>query len=215
MITKRENKVGDMPGVGNKSETAELLPKVTEENPWQVKGTRKVYDNPWISVREDDVVQPDGNPGIYGVVHFKNKAIGILPIDDSGFVYLVGQYRFPLQRYSWEIPEGGCPEGEDPLAAAKRELLEETGLSAKQWRLLGKADLSNSATDEEALLYLATDLTHGDAAPEPTEELSYCRVTFAETLHMVNTGKITDAMSVLAILFYAIQTGDKGLSQHS
>ena len=109
---------------------------MSEENPWLTTGTRLVYDNPWIRVREDQVIQPDGKESIYGVVEFKNIAIGVLPIDSEGFVHLVGQFRYPIDRYSWEIPEGGCPEGEDPLAAAKRELLEETGLSASNWEEL-------------------------------------------------------------------------------
>ena len=107
-------------------------------NPWRVLGSRPVYENPWISVREDEVVRPDGNLGIYGVVHYKNTAVGVLPVED-GHVYLVGQYRYPLERYSWEIPEGGCPEDEDPLQAARRELKEETGLEATRWEKLGEA----------------------------------------------------------------------------
>ena len=131
-------------------------------NPWKTKSQRAVYDNPWISVREDQVIQPNGSPGIYGVVHFKNKAIGILSIDHDGYIYLVGQFRYPLNEYSWEIPEGGCPEDENPLEAAKRELLEETGLSAGQWQELGRAHLSNSVSDEEAIFFLATDLVQGE-----------------------------------------------------
>src|SRR5438067_11246803 len=102
------------------------------ENPWRTVSSRAVYDNPWIRVREDEVIHPDGQPGIYGVVHYKNLAIGILAIDDEGYIYLVGQYRYPMDRYSWEIPEGGCPEGEEPLTAARRELQEETGLNARE-----------------------------------------------------------------------------------
>ena len=114
-----------------------------EANPWQITETREIYDNPWITVREDQVVRPDGEPGIYGVLHFKNMAIGVLPIEKDGSIYLVGQYRYPLESYSWEIPEGGCPEDEDPLEAAKRELLEETGLTAASWEYSGSAYLSN------------------------------------------------------------------------
>src|SRR6476646_7830329 len=99
-------------------------------NPWTTLYSRQVYDNPWISVREDQVLRPDGSPGIYGVVHFKNRAIGVLPVEDDGSIWLVGQHRYPLNAFSWEIPEGGCPEGESPDAAARRELTEETGLSA-------------------------------------------------------------------------------------
>jgi len=137
-------------------------------NSWWTHHSREVYENDWILVREDAVTRPDGNPGIYGVVHFKNRAIGIVPVDDEGRIHLVGQYRYPLNRYSWEIPEGGCPNDEKPLAAAQRELLEETGLVAKEWRLLGTAHLSNSITDEEAFCFLATGLTQRAARPEGT-----------------------------------------------
>jgi 8-oxo-dGTP pyrophosphatase MutT (NUDIX family) len=174
-------------------------------NPWQTLQSKVVYDNPWILVRQDDVVRPDGEPGIYGVVHYKNKAIGILPIDDEGYVHLVGQYRYTLNCYSWEIPEGGCPEGEDPLEGAKRELLEETGLQAQEWRLLGKAHLSNSVSDEEALWFLATKLTQGEAQPDGTEKIMHKRVPFQEALRMVAAGEITDALAIIAIQSYALQ----------
>lgn len=173
-------------------------------NPWQTRQTRTVYDNPWIRVRESDVLRPDGQPGIYGVVHFKNTAVAVLPIDEQGYTHLVGQHRYTLGLYSWEIPEGGCPEGEDPLAAAQRELREETGLTARDWSLLGTAHLSNSVTDEVAFLYLATGLTSGTAEPEGTERLEVWRVPFVEALRMALGGEITDAMSVLAIQRYAL-----------
>jgi 8-oxo-dGTP pyrophosphatase MutT (NUDIX family) len=173
-------------------------------NPWQTRATRTVYDNPWIRVRESDVIRPDGQPGIYGVVHFKNLAVAVLPIDDEGYTYLVGQYRYTLNMYSWEVPEGGCPEGEDPLAAAQRELREETGLTARAWTLLGTAHLSNSVSDEAAVFYLATELISGTAEPEGTEQLEIRRVPFAEALRMALEGEITDAMSVLAIQRYAL-----------
>lgn len=176
-----------------------------EENPWQTISSRESYDNPWIKVRHDDVIRPDGQPGIYGVVHFKNRAIGVLPIDAEGCTWLVGQYRYTLHEYSWEIPEGGGPLDEAPLAAAQRELLEETGLVAKHWELLGRAHLSNSVSDEEALYYLATGLTEGEAQPEGTERLQIRRVLFAEALRMVQSGEITDALSVLTIQAYALR----------
>ncbi len=173
-------------------------------NPWQTLKSQTVYDNSWITVQHDEVIRPDGAPGIYGMVHFKNRAIGVLPIDDEGHTYLVGQYRYTLDEYSWEIPEGGCPVGEDPLRAAQRELKEETGLSARHWQLLGRAHLSNSVSDEEALYYLATDLVQGDAEPEGTEKLQLRRVPFAEALQMALAGEITDALSVLALVRYAL-----------
>ncbi len=177
--------------------------KVDESNPWTTKETRDIYKNAWIHLREDAVIQPDGKPGIYGVVHFRNKAVGVLPIDDQGYTYLIGQYRYPLGIYSWEIPEGGCPEGEDPLRAGQRELLEETGLRAQKWELLCRSHLSNSATDEEAFLYLAEGLKQGEAQPEGTERLICKRVPFETAIEMVTNGEITDAMSMLAILTLA------------
>lgn len=173
-------------------------------NPWKTNSTQLKYGNPWIEVTEHQVIQPDGKPGIYGVVHFKNKAIGVLPIDAEQKTWLVGQFRYPLNQYSWEIPEGGCPAGEEPLEAAKRELLEETGLTAANWQLMGTAHLSNSVSDEEAIYYLATELNQGMACPEPTEKLAVKHVHFTEALHMVRRGEITDALSVMAIMHYAI-----------
>jgi 8-oxo-dGTP pyrophosphatase MutT (NUDIX family) len=173
------------------------------KNPWTVVSTKNVYDNRWISVREDAVIQPDGERGIYGVVHFKNIAIGVLAVEDD-CIYLVGQYRYPLERYSWEIPEGGCAEGENPLDAARRELEEETGLRAKNWRKLGESYLSNSVSDEFAIWYVATELTHGDHRPEGTEQLEIRRVPFGDALRMTMSGEITDAISQLAIMQYRL-----------
>jgi 8-oxo-dGTP pyrophosphatase MutT (NUDIX family) len=175
-------------------------------NPWQTRETKDIYDNPWISVHEHQVIQPDGKPGIYGVVHFKNKAIGVLAIEDD-HIYLVGQYRYPLQSYSWEIPEGGCPDDEDPLDAAQRELFEEAGVKASSWLELGRAHLSNSVSDEEAIFYLATGLTVGQAEPDGCEDLVAKKVTVKEAVGMAMNGEITDALSVIAIMHYALLTG--------
>jgi ADP-ribose pyrophosphatase len=182
---------------------------MNEENPWKTLNTRVVYDNPWIHVREDSVIQPDGKKSIYGVVQFKNIAIGVLPVDDEGYVHLVGQFRYPIDKYSWEIPEGGCPEGEDPLSAAQRELMEESGLSAANWEELGRCNLSNSATDELAIFYLATNLKQGVAEPEGTELLMHKRLPFTQALAMVMSGEINDSLSVLAITNYALRFGIK------
>ncbi|MBK9145294.1 MAG: NUDIX hydrolase [Candidatus Melainabacteria bacterium] len=173
-------------------------------NPWKTQGTRLIYDNAWITVREDEVVRPDGQKGIYGVVHFKNKAIGVLALTPDRHLYLVGQHRYPLDLYSWEIPEGGCPEDEDPLEAARRELQEETGLTARNWKLLGTAHLSNSVSDELALWYLATDLVEGKASPEGTEELLVKKVPFEQAVTMAIEGEITDSVSVMAITNLAV-----------
>lgn len=176
------------------------------KNPWKTLSSREVYENQWIGVREDQVLQPDAEQGIYGVVHFKNVAIGILPVEDE-HVYLVGQYRYPLNQYSWEIPEGGCPENEDLLSAARRELAEETGLRAESWELMGEAHLSNSVSDERAVWFLARGLTQGERDPEGTEQLNVKRLPLKEALRMATTGQITDALSLLAIMSYQLSRG--------
>lgn len=174
------------------------------DNPWKTLSQAVVYENQWIRVQEDQVIRPDGLDGIYGVVNFKNKAVGVLPIDEEGYTYLVGQFRYPLGAYSWEIPEGGCPQGEDTLDAAMRELKEETGLEAANYQVLGRAHLSNSVSDEEAIWYLATGLTLGASEPEGTEKLVVRRLAFFEAVEMVRQGEITDALSVLAINSHAL-----------
>lgn len=168
-------------------------------NPWTVLATKPVYENPWISVTEYDVINPSGGKGIYGKVHFKNKAIGIIPLDESFNTYLVGQFRFTLNKYFWEIPEGGGPLGTDVLVSAKRELLEETGLVAAQWTLLMDFHLSNSVSDEHGQIFLAQQLTQHAAEPEETEQLQIKKIPFAEAYAMVEDGRITDSMSVAAI----------------
>ena len=171
-----------------------------EENPWQIKSEKQVYDNPWISLTEYQVINPSGNPGIYGKVHFKNRAIGIVPLDADLNTYLVGQYRFTLNQYCWEIPEGGGPLDENPLDAAKRELLEETGLVAANWTEIQTMHLSNSVTDECCIIYTATGLQQHEPEPEDTEQLMVKKVPFDEVYRMVCNGEITDSVTVAAIL---------------
>jgi 8-oxo-dGTP pyrophosphatase MutT (NUDIX family) len=174
-------------------------------NPWTTLGTRPVYENSWIAVREDRVRRPDGREGIYGVVHFKNRAVGVLPVDADGGVWLVGQYRYPLDEFSWEIPEGGCPDGESPEACARRELREETGLRADHLEVIAHAALSNSVSDERAVIFRATGLTPGESAPEGTERLQVLRVPFETAMAMLADGRITDSMSVIALLHEALR----------
>ena len=171
-----------------------------ERNPWTTLDSRPVYENPWIAVREDRVLRPDGQPGIYGVVHFQSLAIGVVPLTDDGHTVLVGQYRYTLDLYSWEIPEGGGAPDVDPLDSAKRELREETGLTADRWTYLGEAHLSNSATDEVGCIFLAEGLTEGDAEPDETEELRSMRVPFDRVVEMALTGEISDALAVIGLL---------------
>jgi 8-oxo-dGTP pyrophosphatase MutT (NUDIX family) len=179
------------------------MTELKNKNPWQTLSSRAIYDNPWIGVREDQVIRPDGQRGIYGVVHFKNIAIGIIAIDKEGRVQLVGQHRYPLDQYSWEIPEGGCPTSEEPLAAAKRELLEETGLQAREWTELGEAHLSNSVSDERAIWFLAKDLVQGEAKPDGSEVIETRRVSLEEALQMIERREITDGLTLIGLLHYA------------
>jgi 8-oxo-dGTP pyrophosphatase MutT (NUDIX family) len=170
------------------------------QNPWKIQSEKQVYKNPWITVTEYDVINPGGGKGIYGKVHFRNTAVGVIVLDDEMNTYLVGQYRFALNAYSWEIPEGGSPVDEDILTNAKRELLEETGLIAENWHLLLQMHLSNSVSDEVAFVYLATGLTQHKPCPEETEQLTLKKLPFEEAWQMVRDGLITDSMSVAAII---------------
>jgi 8-oxo-dGTP pyrophosphatase MutT (NUDIX family) len=167
--------------------------------PWIRRTRRVAYENAWLTVWHDEVIRPDGEPGIYGVIHFANLAAGVLVLDAADRVLLVGQHRYTLDDYSWEIPEGGVPAGETALEGARRELLEETGVEAADWRELARVHLSNSVSDELAVLFVATDLTLGTANPEGTEDLEPRWVPFTEALEMTFDGRITDAMTVIAI----------------
>lgn len=169
-----------------------------QTNPWRVLSLKEVYDNNWIRVTEYHVINPNGGEGIYGKVHFKNIAVGILALDDEWNTWLVGQYRFTLDAYSWEIPEGGGQLAVEPLESAKRELLEETGLVASEWTSLLQMHLSNSVSDEYALIFLARKLEQHTPMPEETEQLIVKKLAFEEAWQMVERGEITDAMSVAA-----------------
>lgn len=167
---------------------------------WKKLSSRTVYENDWMRVIEDRVINPGGGQNQYGYVHFKNRAIAILPLDDAGNTWLVGQERYTLDEYSWELPMGGAPHDEEPLDAAKRELREETGLSASRWSEVMRLHTSNSITDELAIVYVAEGLTEGETEFEETEDLQIRRLPLADAVELVYHGEITDAISVAAIL---------------
>ncbi len=171
----------------------------TRDNPWQTRSQQEEYNNPWITVHEDQVTNPRGGTGIYGWVHFKNKAIGIVPVDERLNTWLVGQYRYTLNEYSWEIPMGGGPNEQDPLESARRELKEETGLTAAKWQKIMRIHTSNSVTDEEGFIYLAQQLTPGETEFDETEDLRIQKLPLADALAMVLEGEITDAISISGI----------------
>lgn len=169
--------------------------------PWQRRHVQPVYDNPWISVTHEQVVTPAGTDGIYGVVHFKSRALGIIPIDEQGHTWLVRQFRYTLDRHLWEIPMGGGALRDDPLLAAQRELAEETGLRAARWHEIMRLHVSKSVTDEEGLVYVARDLSPGANRLEHTEaDLEVLRLPFADAVQWVMEGRITDVISCAGLL---------------
>ena len=172
----------------------------TTENPWKLQTSKKIYDNPWLSLHEDKVVNPGDGISHYGKINFKNLAIGIIPLDENNNTWLVGQYRYVPDCYSWEIPMGGGLLSVDPLESAQRELKEETGLTANDWQLLMKLHTSNSVTDERGLVYLARHLTQGETEFEETEDLLIQKLSLDEAIERVLNGEITDAISVAGLL---------------
>lgn len=172
--------------------------KPNESNPWRTIASREIYQNAWIRLREDQVVRPDGQPGLYGVVEM-TPAVGVVALSSDHRVYLVGQYRYPTDCYSWEIIAGYSAPGEDPLAAAQRELREEVGLSAERWTSLGDCQISNSATDQVGQIFLAQGLTQGDTAPDDTEELQVKMMPLEEAIELANASGITQAFSVVGL----------------
>ncbi len=171
-----------------------------ERGPWKTLSKEERYATPWISVSHHEVIDPGGEPGMYGVVHFRNLAVGVIPLDEDGNTWIVGQYRYPIKAYSWEIPEGGGPRDRPPLESAQRELREEVGIIAGQWSELLRMDLSNSASDEEAIIYVAQDLTFHPAQPDSTEQLEVRRLPFLELFRMVMRGEMRDSLTVAAVL---------------
>lgn len=181
------------------------MTKAKKKGSWTELSRTNIYENPWIKVTESKVLNPNGGEGIYGVVHFKNMAIGIIPVDEDGNTWLVGQDRFPFDgKFTWEIIEGGGPLDVDPLESAKRELLEEAGLKAEKWELIQEMDLSNSATTEVAKIYVAKGLSFHESNPDDTEQLQVKRVPFDEAYQMVLEGRIVDSLSVAGILKYRL-----------
>lgn len=176
------------------------LTDMPQGDPFTLVTAETVYKNDWISVEHQQIIRPDGNPGIYGIVRFANLAVAVLPIEPNGDVWLVGQWRRPLGRWSWEIPEGGVPFCEDPRAGALRELQEETGLIAGTLVKILEFDLSNSVSDEQGCAYLAYDLWHGEMAPDPTEVLSLRRLHFTDLLDEIDVGTIRDAPTLVTVL---------------
>ena len=181
-----------------------------KDNPWVRLSRSVAYENDWIVVYHDEVLRPDAQPGIYGVVHYRSRSVGVVAIDRRDRVLLVGQYRYTLGCYSWEIPAGGADEGEEPLAAARRELREETGYSPASMQLLVRAHMSDSISDEEGYCYLASDLAEGECCPEGTERLKVRWLPFDEALRMISRGDITDALTILGLQQAALQRKECG-----
>lgn len=177
---------------------------------WVCRQRDVVYENPWIRVSHDEVTTPKGTPGIYGVVHFKSVAVGVIPVDAEGYTWLVKQSRYALNEFTWEIPEGGSPEGESTLATAYRELEEEVGLQAHWLEHLQNLHLSNSVTNERAEIYLATGLTETVTAHEDTEDIEVLRLPLEEAIAMARRGEITDVISVTGLLLLALKMSEEG-----
>ena len=174
------------------------------KNPWKTRSIKAIYSNPWISLEEHQVTNPAGNPGIYGKVCFRNQAVGIIPLDEHGNTWLVGQHRYTLDEWSWEIPMGGSPLGEDCAATARRELEEETGLVAATITQVLYLHTSNSITDEQAYVFLAQQLSPGETAFEETEDIEIHKLPLSEAVAMAQDGRITDAISIAGLLHVAL-----------
>ena len=173
---------------------------VEERGPWKTISVEERYSTPWIQVSHHDVIDPSGTPGIYGVVHFRNIAVGVVPLDEDLNTWIVGQYRYPIKAYSWEIPEGGGVRDRPALESAKRELREEVGIVAQHWIEILHMDLSNSASDEEAVIFVAQGLTFHEPEPDHNEQLVIRKLPFSELHEMVVRGELRDSLTVAAVL---------------
>lgn len=181
-------------------------------NPWKKLTGKEIYDNPWITVEQHDVINPRGGESIYGLVRFKNRAIAVVPIDEFGNTWLVGQYRYTLDEYSWEVPMGGGPMNEEPLESAKRELREETGLTAGRWENISRIHTSNSVTDEVGYIFVAQGLTPGETDFDDTEDLAIKKLPLEEAIMMVMKGEITDSLSMAGLLKVKLLLDSKQLT---
>ncbi|HRH38055.1 MAG TPA: NUDIX hydrolase [Flavobacteriales bacterium] len=182
-----------------------------ERGPWKTIRSEERYATPWISVSHHDVIDPSGAAGIYGVIHFKNIAVGVVPLDEELNTWIVGQYRYPIKAYSWEIPEGGGKRDVPPLESAKRELREEVGITATHWMELLQMDLSNSASDETAIIYVAQGLSFHEPEPDHNEELAMRKLPFSELYRMVLHGEVRDSLTVAAVLKIQLMLNDGSL----
>lgn len=171
-----------------------------QRGPWKKLKEEERYATPWISVSHHDIIDPSGREGIYGVVHFKNLAVGIIPLDEDGNTWIVGQYRYPIKAYSWEIIEGGGSRERPPLESARRELREEAGIEAARWTEVLRMDLSNSASDEVAIIFVAQGITFHEPEPDHNEELALRKLPFSEVVSMVMRGELRDSLTVAGVL---------------
>ncbi len=182
-----------------------------DSNPWTTLSRRTVYENRWIHVREDQVLTPSGSEGIYGVVKFRHQAVAIIPLDDQGHTWLVGQYRYATDSYSWEVPMGGHPLDQPAIEGAHKELREETGLSAARMTELMQTQLSNSVTDQMGTAFVAQQLSQGDTDFDDTEQLQIRRLPFDKALAMCLDGRISDLFSIAALQQLALRRHQFGL----
>ncbi|MFZ1664685.1 MAG: NUDIX hydrolase [Flavobacteriales bacterium] len=171
-----------------------------KRGPWTTLSEKLAYETPWISVAHHEVIDPGGKQGVYGVIHFKNLAVGVIPLDEDMNTWIVGQYRYPMESYSWEMPEGGGDRNIPARESAKRELREEVGIEADQWTEILQMDLSNSASDEQAIIFVAQGLTFHAPEPDHDEELEQRKLPFAELYAMVQRGEVRDSLTVAAVL---------------